>query len=111
MAALGIELDTIDTVFISHNHLDHVGGLNWQNNNTFSLGTEHKPFPNPRTQLIVPGSMSYPGLTAITAVIGVSPHDSSNEVIEKVRETFGDAYRDIRVGEAIVIGSGPVPDR
>jgi 7,8-dihydropterin-6-yl-methyl-4-(beta-D-ribofuranosyl)aminobenzene 5'-phosphate synthase len=67
MTALGIELDTIDTVFISHNHLDHVGGLNWQNNNTFSLGAEQKPFPNPRTQLIVPGSMSYPGMTAVTA--------------------------------------------
>lgn len=67
MAALGIELETIDTVFISHNHLDHVGGLNWQNNNTFSLGAEQKPFPNPRTQVIVPGSMSYPGITAVTA--------------------------------------------
>lgn len=67
MTALGIELESIDTVFISHNHLDHVGGLNWQNNNTFSLGAEQKPFPNPHTQLIVPGSMSYPGMTAITA--------------------------------------------
>lgn len=67
MAALGIELETIDTVFISHNHLDHVGGLNWQNNNTFSLGARQRPFPNPRTQLIVPGSMTYPGLEPVYA--------------------------------------------
>ena len=67
MAALGVDLATIDMVFISHNHLDHVGGLNWQNNNTFSLGAEQRPFPNPRTQLVVPGTMSYPGLTPIHA--------------------------------------------
>jgi 7,8-dihydropterin-6-yl-methyl-4-(beta-D-ribofuranosyl)aminobenzene 5'-phosphate synthase len=65
MAALGVELESIDTVFISHNHLDHVGGLSWQNQNTFSLGAEQKPFPNPRTRLIVPGTMSYPGLTPL----------------------------------------------
>ena len=65
MTALGVELESIDTVFISHNHLDHVGGLSWQNQNTFSLGAEQKPFPNPRTRLIVPGSMSYPGLTPL----------------------------------------------
>ncbi len=67
MSALGIDLASIDTVFISHNHLDHVGGLNWQNNNTFSLGAEQKRFPNPRTQLVVPGSMSYPGLQPVYA--------------------------------------------
>jgi metal-dependent hydrolase (beta-lactamase superfamily II) len=67
MATLGVELGGIDMVFISHNHPDHVGGFHWQRMNTFSLGTEQTPFPNPRTQLIAPDLMSYPGLFAVYA--------------------------------------------
>ncbi len=37
-------------------------------------------------------------------VIAVSAHDSSDEVIEMVRDEFGAAHRYIRVGEEIVIG-------
>jgi metal-dependent hydrolase (beta-lactamase superfamily II) len=67
MQALGVELAGIDTVFISHNHLDHVGGLRWQRMKTFSLGTEQVPFPNPQTRLVAPDTMTYPGLFAVYA--------------------------------------------
>jgi hypothetical protein len=36
-------------------------------------------------------------------VTGVSAHDSSDEVIELIRQEFGEAHRYVRVGEEIVI--------
>jgi metal-dependent hydrolase (beta-lactamase superfamily II) len=38
-------------------------------------------------------------------LIGVGGHDSSDEVIAMFSDTFGDAYRHIRVGERILVGS------
>jgi 7,8-dihydropterin-6-yl-methyl-4-(beta-D-ribofuranosyl)aminobenzene 5'-phosphate synthase len=38
-------------------------------------------------------------------IVGVSGHDSSDEVIEKFRREFGTAHRYIRVGEEILIGA------
>ena len=35
MKALGIGVDDFDTVVISHNHLDHVGGRKWVRQRTF----------------------------------------------------------------------------
>jgi len=40
MEKLDINLNDFDTVFISHNHLDHVGGMKNQKKNTFSLGDD-----------------------------------------------------------------------
>ncbi len=64
MELLGIDLESIDMVFISHNHPDHVGGFHWQRQRSFSLGVEQLPFPNPRTRLVAPTGMSYPGMLA-----------------------------------------------
>ncbi len=67
LETLGIDLATIDMVFISHNHPDHVGGLYWQRQRTFSIGREQRPFPNPQTRLVAPETMSYPGLFRVHA--------------------------------------------
>ena len=57
MEALGVALDSIDTIFISHNHFDHVGGKQRQRDKTFSIGLE--PVPLPGVQVFVPISMTY----------------------------------------------------
>ena len=65
MQALGVELSSIDTVFISHNHFDHVGGQQRQKAETFSVGVEQAPLPGVRA--FVPIPMSYPGLQPVHA--------------------------------------------
>jgi len=63
MEALGVAIDSIDTLFISHNHFDHVGGRSNQENQTFSIGLD--PVPLPGLRAFVPIPMSYPGLEPI----------------------------------------------
>jgi metal-dependent hydrolase (beta-lactamase superfamily II) len=65
MKTLGVALDSIDTVFISHNHFDHVGGKPRQKGRTFSVGLQQVPLPNVRA--FVPIPMTYPGLSPIHA--------------------------------------------
>lgn len=67
MQTLGIELASIDTVFISHNHLDHVGGMQRQQEQSFSIGNEQSPLPHPKVRAFVPIAMTYPGLAPTTA--------------------------------------------
>ena len=60
MAHLGISLDDVDQIVISHRHPDHVGGQNWWIKNTFSLtGTSQPPLGD--LPIAVPEAMSYPG--------------------------------------------------
>lgn len=65
MATLGITVDSIDTIFISHNHFDHVGGHQRQNDQTFSIGLEQRALSGVRA--FVPIPMTYPGLSPIHA--------------------------------------------
>jgi 7,8-dihydropterin-6-yl-methyl-4-(beta-D-ribofuranosyl)aminobenzene 5'-phosphate synthase len=67
MRTLGIELASIDTVFISHNHLDHVGGMRRQLERSFSIGNEQSPLPHPEVRAFVPIAMTYPGLAPTSA--------------------------------------------
>lgn len=65
MKSLGVDLAEIDTVLISHNHMDHVGGQANAQARTFSLGMQ--PVDLAGKRVIVPEAMSYPGLTATVA--------------------------------------------
>jgi metal-dependent hydrolase (beta-lactamase superfamily II) len=67
MQTLGVELASIDTVFISHNHLDHVGGMQRQQERSFSIGNEQSPLPHPEVRPFVPIPMAYPGLDPVFA--------------------------------------------
>lgn len=59
MRELGVSLDEIDTIVISHKHADHVGGLHWLRRGTFSLGNERLALEGKR--VFVPVPMTYPG--------------------------------------------------
>jgi metal-dependent hydrolase (beta-lactamase superfamily II) len=65
MKALGVGIQDFDTIVISHNHLDHVGGMKWAQQRTFSLGTEQLDLTEKRAFTPVP--MTYPGLTRVHA--------------------------------------------
>ncbi|MDP2824198.1 MAG: MBL fold metallo-hydrolase [Sulfuritalea sp.] len=60
MLQLGIKLADIDTIVISHNHMDHVGGQGFAHSRTFSLGPEQVDLQGKR--VFVPASMTYPGI-------------------------------------------------
>jgi metal-dependent hydrolase (beta-lactamase superfamily II) len=65
MQALGIGMEDFDTIVISHNHLDHVGGMKWARKRTFSLGNEQLDLTGKRAFTPVP--MTYPGLAPVHA--------------------------------------------
>ena len=65
MRQLGVSLDEVEIVVISHNHPDHVSGLSWWQQGTFSLGSEQASLAGKQTY--VPVELSYPGLEPTVA--------------------------------------------
>lgn len=63
MQELGVSLSDIDTVVISHRHVDHVGGLRWMKSRTFSLGNRQLDLRPKR--IFVPEPMTYPGVETV----------------------------------------------
>ncbi len=59
MRQLGVSLDDVDTIFLSHAHRDHVGG-DWVKANTFSLGNTQIDLRGKR--IFAPVAMTYPGV-------------------------------------------------
>lgn len=60
MAKLGVSLDAIGLIVISHRHPDHVGGQNWWNKKSFSLTGASQPSLG-SIPIFVPEAMTYPG--------------------------------------------------
>lgn len=65
MKRLGIALADIDTIVISHPHLDHVGGLRWARRSSFSLGDTQVDLGGKR--IFVPVPMTYSGAAPVVA--------------------------------------------
>ncbi|MGD8403625.1 MAG: MBL fold metallo-hydrolase [Anaerolineales bacterium] len=59
MASLGVSLDEIDMIVISHRHPDHVGGQNWWTERTFSLDGVTQPSLG-EMSVYIPEEMTYP---------------------------------------------------
>lgn len=64
MRALGVSPEDVDTIFISHNHPDHVGGMPWTRQRTFSLTARQIELG--AKAVYVPEPMTYPGVEPIT---------------------------------------------
>ncbi len=60
MKQLGISIKDFDTIVISHNHPDHVGGMKWQKQKSFSLSNRQIDLEGKTIYTPVP--MTYPGL-------------------------------------------------
>jgi 7,8-dihydropterin-6-yl-methyl-4-(beta-D-ribofuranosyl)aminobenzene 5'-phosphate synthase len=66
MQRLGVTLDDVQTLVISHNHPDHVGGVSWWRAGTFSLGNQQIDLSG--KNVYVPEAISYPGLDPIIVI-------------------------------------------
>jgi metal-dependent hydrolase (beta-lactamase superfamily II) len=88
MKALGIGVDDFDTIVVSHNHADHVGGMKWARQRTFSLGNEQIDLGGKRVFTPVP--MSYPGLAPV--------HAKEPTVIAEGVATTGTIPRQLLIG-------------
>ena len=65
MKKLGVELNKIGVIVISHNHVDHVGGFKWSKEKSFSLSTKQADLGAKKVYTPVP--MTYPGLKPVWA--------------------------------------------
>jgi 7,8-dihydropterin-6-yl-methyl-4-(beta-D-ribofuranosyl)aminobenzene 5'-phosphate synthase len=66
MAKLGVSMDQVDMIVISHSHFDHRGGQKWQSQGTFSIAGDTQ-IPLGDRPIYLPEEMMYPGSSPIIA--------------------------------------------
>ncbi|MDX1666621.1 MAG: MBL fold metallo-hydrolase [Saprospiraceae bacterium] len=64
MDKLGIALEDVDMIVISHDHFDHVGGHKWVEEGSFSPGVKQVPLGE--VSIFTPVDKTYPGQSPIT---------------------------------------------
>lgn len=64
MNKLNIQIENIDIIYISHNHIDHVGGFEFSKRNTFSLTSKQIKLNN--IKVYTPVKMHYPDIVITT---------------------------------------------
>lgn len=111
MLQLGIKLVDIDTILISHNHMDHVGGQSFARSRTFSLGPKQVDLRGKR--VFVPTSMTYPDIVSVVASepIVISPGVATTGTITGKLyvgpiEEQALAIRVVRKGIVLIVGCG-----
>jgi metal-dependent hydrolase (beta-lactamase superfamily II) len=66
MRQLGVRWADIDTIVISHNHMDHVGGQKFARSGTFSPDSQQIDLRDKR--VFVPTPMTYPGIEPVVVL-------------------------------------------
>jgi 7,8-dihydropterin-6-yl-methyl-4-(beta-D-ribofuranosyl)aminobenzene 5'-phosphate synthase len=89
MEKLGVSVEQIDMVFISHLHLDHVGGMRYQGMRTFGLSAEVVNLPG--KQAFLPTEMTHPSakVEVVTGPRRIAPGIASLGVIPRQLFFFG----------------------
>ena len=111
MAALGVSLDDIDIIAVSHNHPDHVGGMGWWRQGTFSFGAEQIDLGT--RPVYLPEEMAYPGVepVALADPAIIAPGVATTGTIEFPEVSVLAALRPTNWEQSLIVnvaGVGPV---